>query len=545
MKKQELLKMMDEELLEKLYGFCYARTSGSYEAQELCSDIIFELVKAANGTGDIEHPYPFIWRVARNVYAGFSDRRRRHKQLFYEGDVQQIFAEIAEIEPEDDSRERLNQIYRCIAFLTKAYREVMILFYLDGLSTAQIARRLHMNEGTVRQRLFSARKIIRSEVTEMEKNTQKPIALDNINYVLWGTGQCSGNDPRDLCEQRQFSKHVIYLCHKKPSSAAEIAAALNVPTLYVEEELDILEHGKNGQYGLLRKVDRQNYALNFVLFDQDTMEQANAVYLEQMPAICGIINDFIEQQKDEYLAFPYLNKKYDLNLILWQQLHTMAYEFQGQVEKILSKNYFSQTEKIKRPFSIFGYVDHGTYYGAGHDDVSAQNVCGFSQIYLNNIYISRINQHFDCNLNVAKNREIQLALQAIDGLPVSSLSEQDREHAAKAIESGYLYREGDWLYTGILVHDLKDEKQLFEITKRLSKGYFETEAQTAARQLYHLIRTNVPKHLLGEWRFANALASLPIVDALAEVLIEKGLLIPPAHPLGPEGCWMGVSRSSE
>lgn len=66
MKKQELLKMMDEELLEKLYGFCYARTSGSYEAQELCSDIIFELVKAANGTGDIEYPYPFIWRVARS-----------------------------------------------------------------------------------------------------------------------------------------------------------------------------------------------------------------------------------------------------------------------------------------------------------------------------------------------------------------------------------------------------------------------------------------------------------------------------------------------
>lgn len=31
MKKQELLKMIDEELLEKLFGFCYARTGDSYE----------------------------------------------------------------------------------------------------------------------------------------------------------------------------------------------------------------------------------------------------------------------------------------------------------------------------------------------------------------------------------------------------------------------------------------------------------------------------------------------------------------------------------
>lgn len=43
MKKQELLNYFNDELLEKLYGFCYARTADSYEAQELCSDIILQL----------------------------------------------------------------------------------------------------------------------------------------------------------------------------------------------------------------------------------------------------------------------------------------------------------------------------------------------------------------------------------------------------------------------------------------------------------------------------------------------------------------------
>ena len=59
MNKQELLKMIDRELLEKLYGFCYARTSDSYEAQELCSDIVFTLIKASGTEGTIAQFYAF------------------------------------------------------------------------------------------------------------------------------------------------------------------------------------------------------------------------------------------------------------------------------------------------------------------------------------------------------------------------------------------------------------------------------------------------------------------------------------------------------
>lgn len=48
MKKYELLKYLDDNMMDKLFGFCYTRTDDSYEAQELCSDIIFALVKTAH-----------------------------------------------------------------------------------------------------------------------------------------------------------------------------------------------------------------------------------------------------------------------------------------------------------------------------------------------------------------------------------------------------------------------------------------------------------------------------------------------------------------
>ena len=541
MRKQELLKQFDEDLLDKLFGFCYARTNDSYEAQELCSDIIFALVKAAHTDGEITNLYSFIWRVARNVYADFSNNRRKYADTHYDGDADEIFQFIADEVQLDDSTALLNAVYRRIAFLTKAYREVMIMYYLDGMSTAEIAKQQNTSEGAVRQRLFSARQKIKCEVEEMADTYHRPLALEKIDYVIWGTGNPNEGDPRMVCS-RMFSKHIVWLCHKKPMSASEIAEKLNVPTVYVEEELEILRKGENGTYGLLRRMENGKYAINFILLDQETIEKANTLYTEQLPKICEMISKYIDKHKDEYLSFPYLNKTVDLNLILWQQIFVISDAFSDQVERILAADYFSQYGKIDRPFSVFGYVDNGKQYGGGWDGIYAENVCGFSKVRLDNIYITRIKPHFHCGLNVSIDSQIQLALRAIDGLHISTLSESEKEHAAKAIECGYLYRDGDMLYTKILVCSEKDSDRLFEISKGLRKGFFEEDAKIVAEKIASLIQKVVPDYLLGEWRFANRLANMPVLDAVVEVLIEKGILIPPENGIGAEGCWMRVMK---
>lgn len=325
-------------------------------------------------------------------------------------------------------------------------------------------------------------------------------------------------------------------------SASEIAEKLNVPTVYVEEELEILRKGENGTYGLLRRMENGKYAINFILMDQETIEKANTLYTEQLPKICEIISKYIDKHKDEYLSFPYLNKTVDLNLILWQQIFTISDAFSNQVERILAADYFSQYGKIDRPFSVFGYVDNGKQYGGGWDGIYAENVCGYSKVRLDNIYITRIKPHFHCGLNVSIDSQIQLAIRAIDGLHISTLSESEKEHAAKAIECGYLYRDGDMLYTKILVCSEKDSDRLFEISKGLREGFFEEDAKIVAEKIASLIQKVVPDYLLGEWRFANRLANMPVLDAVVEALIEKGILIPPDNGIGAEGCWMSVMK---
>ncbi len=541
MKKQDLLNYIDETLLDKLFGFCYARTNDSHEAEELCSDIVYALVKASKNDGEIENIYPFIWKVARNVYADFSNNRKKHAEKVYEGDFEEILLGIAEEDASDDSVELLTSIYRRIAFLTRAYREVMIMFYIDGLSTSQISKLQGTSEGAVRQRLFSAREKIKSEVEEMADTYNRPVALDKIDFVIWGTGNPGWGDPRSV-GGRMFSNHIIWLCRKKPISASEIAEELNVPTVYVEEELEILRKGANEEYGFLRRLDNGKYAINFILLNKDIFEKANSIYTEHLPKICDIISRYIEEHEAEYLAFPYLNKKVDMNLILWQQVSNIADAFAYCVKDNIQKKHFLNITQTKRPFSIFGYVDNGKYYGNGWDGIAAQNICGFSDVRFDNIYITRIKKHFDCGHNVSKDNLLQLSLRAIYGLDISSLSESEKEYAAKAIGCGYLYRDGDMLYTKILVSKLSDRDRLFDISNGLQNGYFDNKAQIVAEKIALLIKKSVPNYLLGEWKFANTLASLPILDAVVECLIKKGVLTPPKDGIGAEGCWMSVEK---
>ena len=253
--------------------------------------------------------------------------------------------------------------------------------------------------------------------------------------------------------------------------------------------------------------------------------------------------DFIDKNKEEYLAFPYLNKKVDLNLIIWQQVQDIAAAFSDNVHKALKGKHFVGINKPDRPFSAFAYVDTGKAYGGcGNDGAGATNLCGYSNVFAQNIYFNRIKKHFHCEANFSADPLMQIAIRSIDGLDINMLSESEKEQAAKAIECGYLYREGNILYTKILVCNGSDRENLYDISLRLRKGYFETEAEAVAEKLAKLFKKELPEHLINEWHYANSLASMPVFNAVVDALIEKGVITPPEDGVGAEGCWMSVEK---
>ena len=559
MKKSELLKIMNQELLDKLFGFCYARTADSHEAEELCSDIIYALVKSAQKEGEIEEIYPFIWRVARNVYADFSEKKRQTAERSYMGNPEEelLLTEAPEsvesvieasLEEEEDVYQ-LKRIYRQISFLTKAYRDVMVAFYLDGLSVKDIAVIYGAKETTIKQRLFSARNLIRQELDEkgtgkvkMEGKENKPIAFQKIDYEIWGTGMPTTGDPRNVCT-RQLSKQVVWLCKNKPRTAKEISEELNLPMMYAEEELEIQTQGEKGNYGLLKKLPDGRYINNFVLFDAKEMGELEAVYLKRIPTICEKVIAYVEKNKEAYLSFPYLNKKVDLNLVLWQHVHTMAYIFNELVAIGLETAYFDDVEVSERPFTCFGYRNEPgrRTWGGGFDQSHGNNICGYSEVLAENIYVTKLKAHFHCGPQTMLDEKLQLAIRAVEGLRISSLSEQEQEQAAKAIAEGYLYKEGDMLYTKILVCTMDDWMNLTKVNDGLIQEY-KPEVLEVAEEIAALIKKYVPEHVRGDYKMANRLAAMPVLDSLIDALIDKEFITAPENGVGAEGCWMALRK---
>lgn len=71
------------------------------------------------------------------------------------------------IETEVLRAEERQYVRRAVDALPEKYRIVVLLYYMEELSVAQIASLLHVPVGTVKSRLHQARKLLRQQLTEV------------------------------------------------------------------------------------------------------------------------------------------------------------------------------------------------------------------------------------------------------------------------------------------------------------------------------------------------------------------------------------------
>jgi RNA polymerase sigma factor (sigma-70 family) len=546
MRAEKTMKYLDDkEFLDKLYRYAYKRCSTSYQAEDLCSDIILQILKSIRQSSDIENFYAFAWTVANRVYADFCEKRKQQSDRFishsYSDDVMNMQRNPVDeyIETVDESLQ-LKRILHKIAFLSKLYRDVMIMYYLDEMKVAEIAKSLGITQTTVKQRLFSARNTIRKGVEKMDNNyTLKPIKMTFI-----GTGNPVGNDPRSKAE-RVLSQNVVYLCKNKARSGKEISEMLHIPMPFIEDELEIQCNGTNGKYGLLRKLDNGKYISNILIFDVSEYKAANSVYEENLEEFCIRLKKYLNANREKILSFPFLNKQTDVRFITWSLISAMVWRLNDAVTQSLKEKYLLDIKILKREFTTVGLaiknneVPKMRFYGC--DGINASNICGYSKVHFANIYGNRIEKHCECGHNISTDPQLIMTIRAIDGLSVESLSDEEKEIAAKAIECGYIERRDDTLYPKILVFSGEHKKDFYALSSNFHTNIIDI-ADSIAEKLAALIKSNVPPHLMSEYPMFSMVACINLLNDTIEKCIDSGILNPPRNRLCSEGSWMILWR---
>lgn len=150
-----------------IYAYCRRRSGSREEAEDICSQVFIRAMKGVHTfRGGLVAAW--LYRIARNEIATYY-RKKRYSALpiddYDVADDEQDFREAVESET---SRQALAEL---VNQLPQEQRDLLSMSLVQGLTSPQIAQRLHQNPITVRTRL---RRIKQSLQTRYRIATTEP-----------------------------------------------------------------------------------------------------------------------------------------------------------------------------------------------------------------------------------------------------------------------------------------------------------------------------------------------------------------------------------
>ena len=166
-----------------IYRVAFFMTRNSGDAEEVVQETFIDLLRSLHRY-DVNGPARFetwLYRVTINRC-----QMRLRRQHFPSADWDEVAEQVESIvnghtnhNPEASTlrREQAAALWRAVDAIPDTHREVIILRYQAGLSYAEIADVLKLDQGTVKSRLYNAHKKLEALLTQTEAARQ-PAALN-------------------------------------------------------------------------------------------------------------------------------------------------------------------------------------------------------------------------------------------------------------------------------------------------------------------------------------------------------------------------------
>lgn len=152
---EQAYRLVDERYRQRIYAFCYRMTLDPEVAADLTQNVFLKLLGGARSLAHAEAFSCWLFTVARNEVYAFI-RSQRQVRTIQDDDIWDTTTPMEKLL----ASERTAIIQQLLASLRPEYREVLLLREYDGLSYAEIAQVIDSTEGSVKARLFKARKAL-------------------------------------------------------------------------------------------------------------------------------------------------------------------------------------------------------------------------------------------------------------------------------------------------------------------------------------------------------------------------------------------------
>ena len=170
-----------DELVEryhgKIYGLTYNMTSNREDAEDLTQEVFVKAFEALPRFRGKSSFYTWLYRIAVNKTINYRKKRNRKRALSLDQFDQDIKTDdvyhdlTAKGSPLrsislSELQEKLNE---ALQHLSEKHRTVVVMHDMQGIPHEEIAKVVGSSVGTVRSRLFYARRQMQSELAEFVK----------------------------------------------------------------------------------------------------------------------------------------------------------------------------------------------------------------------------------------------------------------------------------------------------------------------------------------------------------------------------------------
>lgn len=167
-KKEEFRRSIGE-LYPRLHRAMSAYLAGSIvEAEDILQETFLKAYRNINTFQKQSSLYTWLYSIARNL--AIDEFRKRKHEKFRSSTPVDEFELASDVEATDNNREEIQLLRKAIAKLPELLRSVVVMKTIDGMSYPEISEITGVNEQTLKNRMFRARKELAQSLKQMGVN---------------------------------------------------------------------------------------------------------------------------------------------------------------------------------------------------------------------------------------------------------------------------------------------------------------------------------------------------------------------------------------
>ena len=154
--------------LDSLYRVALRLTGNAAEADDLVQETMLKAYRAWHQFERGTNAKGWLLTILRHAFINEYRRRTRHPETVDIDAIEpfSVFQEVQDDDPQGTFFDRIvdDEVLRAIDTLPEQFRETVVLSDVEGMSYEEIARVLDVPVGTVKSRLFRARRLLQRKL---------------------------------------------------------------------------------------------------------------------------------------------------------------------------------------------------------------------------------------------------------------------------------------------------------------------------------------------------------------------------------------------